>query len=149
MSLPDQNTTEHRSIFFIHCPLCNWSVTLPRQSPLGTYAGSDYQSTSLWPITFLCTARQQVSECSSAAIQSEVTHAHVPLETPAALWQIVGECGQEGCRGRCAVYTWYVSQADTDAVVNLTLRLNPTISCSGNHNMQWRAEKMEAVKFDF
>jgi hypothetical protein len=140
---------EHQSIFTFHCPLCDWSIPLPRQSPLGTYEGHEYRPSGSWPITFLCVARQQVSECSSELIQSEDSQPHPESETPAALWQIVGECSQEGCQGRSAVYTWYFSHARTDAVVSLALKLNPRIRCSGSHDLKWDAERMEVRKFDF
>jgi hypothetical protein len=140
---------EHQLIFVFHCPFCNWSITLPRHSPLGTYGGHEYRSSALWPITFLCAARQQASECSSEIVQSEQLQPHVEIETPAALWQIVGACGQENCRGRSAVYTWYLSHASGDAVVNLALKLNPRIRCSGSHDLTWQTKNMEATKFDF
>jgi|ERR1700722_17945337 hypothetical protein len=140
---------EHRSIFLFHCQTCDWSITLPRHSPLGAYGGHEYCRSLLWPITFLCAARKQVSECSSELIQSELLQPHVEIETPAALWQIVATCGQENCGGRAAVYTWYLSQASADAVVNLALELNPRIRCSVSHDMKWQAEKMQATKFDF
>jgi len=152
---PDRNrgTTwrmmEHRSIFLFHCPFCNWSITLPRQSPLGTYEDHEYRPSALWPIMFLCAARQQASECSSEMIRAEPVQPHVMIETPAALWQVAGACGHDGCRGRSAVYTWYLSDASTDRVVNLVLQLNPKVRCSGSHDLQWHAERMEAMKFGF
>jgi len=82
-------------------------------------------------------------------IESEVFHAHRLIETPASLWQIVGECAQKDCGRRYAVYTWYLSEATTDAVISLVLKLNPTTVCAGKHNMLWRAEAMKAMKFDF
>jgi hypothetical protein len=140
---------EHRSVFIFHCPLCNWSITLPRLSPLGSYEGTEYRPSALWPIVFLCAARQQTSECSSNAIEAEEIQPRDKIETPAALWQIAGECGQETCRSRSAVYTWYLANATPEAVVKLALELNPKVSCLAGHDLEWKAETMEAMRFEY
>lgn len=133
--------------FRFTCLLCKESITLPRHSPLGFYAGSEYNPSPLWPINLLCYQYQQVSKCPFDMVQTIPLEKQVHVVYPAAVWQIVGDCGQD-C-DTTPIYIWESGEASTDMVMNIVLKANPTVLCSCGHDIQWQAETMKATMLPF
>ena len=147
-----EETTMHllaRHVFQFQCPLCQEHTVLPRQSPLGTYVGQQYQPSGIWPINFLCFRYEQACEVGHDAIHLETIVVQAPVSGEAALWQIECECAHENCGMHHAIYTKYLADEKPANVVGIVLNASPTIACTWTHPVVFLAEKMTAEKFEF
>lgn len=137
-----------RFVFQFSCPLCEESVVLPRESPLGTYEGQRYLTKGMWPINFLCFRHKQVSVCSPD-IRLETMFVLSQQINLAALWEIVSECGRENCGRHHAIYTKYLEDATPQDVIDILLEATTAVPCTGNHSIQLSSDHSTAQKLDF
>jgi hypothetical protein len=138
-----------RRVFHFQCPLCHEHMILPRQSPLGTYVGQQYQPSGIWPINFLCFRFAQVSLVPRDSIHLDTIVVQAPVSGEAALWQIECECVHKDCGMHHAIYTKYLADENAENVARLLLDPTPLIACTSEHNAEFSAERMEAEKFEF
>jgi hypothetical protein len=117
------------------------SVVLPLQSPLGTVAGLSYLREDTWPAVFLCLRHGRACICSDEHRDQRIRTTSLSL---LPLWQIVCECGHEGC-GRS--HTSYTDKArDWATLAKLILVAPPSIRC-GDHVLIWREELMRGTAY--
>jgi hypothetical protein len=138
--------------FKIKCPLCEWSVALPRRSPLGIYDDAEYRRTpSSWPTALICLAHEQVCECSYDRVSRKDMEEQGHSEYPAALWGIVCACIQEGCSMNLTAYTfWDSSEAARPELIDRVVKTKPTGAfCSSGHEIKWHPEKIKATIWPF
>lgn len=83
--------------FKFKCPLCAWSITLPRSSELGTYNNEAYRfNPNSWPISWICTAHGQICACSPERIERIEFEEQAHVEHPAVVWEIEHPCCTRG-----------------------------------------------------
>ena len=120
-------------------------IPLPLQSPLGIYAGLQYQSTGAWPVTFLCLLHGRVSVDWPDSIRLEIEQ-RVPGQPVPQLWQIECECDHENCGKLHTIYT--ARAPDRETVLKRIARWNPVVVC-GDHNLIWREDLIRLTEFPF
>ena len=136
-------------VYQFQCPKCFEHTTLPRQSPLGTSVDQQYQPTDIWPINFLCFRYGQVFSVQAAAIHQTTIVALAPNSGAASLWEIECECVHNNCGKHHAIYTKYLTDAPTSVVIDILLKAYPTIACTEEHSVEFRADRMEAHRLQF
>jgi hypothetical protein len=137
--------------FKFKCPLCGWSITLPRQSKLGAYINEKYYTAAdSWPVQWLCIPHEQVCECSSDRIERIEFEEQPHVEFPAALWEIEHPCGQDGCNAGFHGYTWWdLSEAHRGSLIDRIVTAKPKALCSTGHPIDWQAGKIKATMLPF
>jgi hypothetical protein len=120
-------------------------IPLPLQSPLGIYAGQQYQPTGEWPATFLCLRHGRASAYWPDSIHHEF-EPRVPGEPVPPLWKIECECALDNCGTRHTIYT--ARAPDWATIVKAIARWHPTVSC-GDHDLVWREDLMREIEFAY
>ena len=111
-------------------------VPLPIQSPLGIYAGQQYQPMGEWPATFLCLRHGRVSAYWPDSIHQEI-EPMVPGQPVPQMWRIECECAHENCGKLHTIYT--ARAPDRETIWKAVAQKNPAIVC-GDHVLPWRKE---------
>ncbi len=135
-------------LYQVQCPLCDESIDLPRQSPLGTFSGLQRQPSRKWPITFLCRERELM--CQMEAPQGDPNSVVVGTtiaERQLVLYEIECECAHENCERNVAIYTTDFAVASEDQIVDKLLRGLSTPSPpvrfpSGSHDLELRRDEI-------
>jgi hypothetical protein len=139
-------------VFEVRCPLCTASIALPRRSPLGIYGGLAYLPTDKWPITFWCTAREQLCE-----VAPQFHRKTVAMQDPSprwvSLWAIECECVHENCGKHHAIYTRdYSTAPERDIRAALWQFVGSKtlgLACDSTHDLILQPEKIWPTRFDF
>ena len=139
-------------IYQLECPGCGESIVLPRQSPLGKYAGLEYQRQGIWPPIFLCRQTERLYEVSSLIHSIEVTR--LPLKSDLSLWEIDCECAYNHCGKMNLIFAKYSTTVNPGAIVDVLCRatsdLLPKIACvSKLHDLILRKEAISPRTLDF
>jgi hypothetical protein len=121
-------TPRYADVFCIQCPLCDASIVLPRQSPLGKYEDQWYRPTGAWPITLLCIRSEQTCECSRVMIRRELLEKPGQDSEGMVLWEIACGCAHEDCKRQNDIYAWYRR---------------------GDHDVELKEEKIRAAVIEF
>jgi hypothetical protein len=118
-------------------------IVLPRQSPLGTIEGLDYQPTDIWPAIFVCTRHGSAFSRSAQAVELEEIPKPDQGSRDSQLWQIECRCDHENCGRMLAIYTQGSALIDAFEIVHLVLKAKPKIPCEG-HDLVLSEQRMIA-----
>lgn len=129
-------------IFCFTCPGCGESITLPRQSVLGTVGSSDFLCTSAWPILFLCSRYSSISTVSSSAVHLATELLVDKTRRLNSLWAIDGDCRLENCGKRHSLYTYSLREADPGLILHTFMSVNPSIPCLGGHPARFHRDHL-------
>lgn len=140
--------------FKFKCPLCSESITLPRQSELGTYINEKYDTVSnSWPVQWLCIPHERVCECSSDRIERIEFEEQPHVEFPAAVWKIEHPCSQDGCNGYNACFRgytlWDLSETCQGSLIDRIVTSKPRALCTADHPIDWQAGRVKATMLPF
>ena len=137
--------------FKFKCPLCAWSISLPRKSELGIYINETYRfNPKSWPISWICTGHEQICECSPDRIERIEFEVQPPVEHPAVVWKIEHPCIQSGCGTKFQGFTlWDVSQSCRESLVDRLVEMKPQARCVRGHEIVWRPQRIEATMVPF
>jgi len=137
----------------VHCVKMNCAdgdnqfcyIPLPLQSPLGIYAGHQFQPTSNWPATFLCLRHGRASVYGLDSIHHEF-EPRVPGQPVPPLWQIECECARENCG---TLHTIYTARAPKWGTILTAIAIkNPLVPC-GDHVLVWNKDLMCGTDISF
>ncbi len=111
---------------------------LPRQSPLGDVAGSEYRPTGQWPATFLCIrhGHASVRQAKDVGPALEAQSSNLPIPS---LWEIECVCGHENCGMEHIIYVY--KQQDWESILRGISHWNPEVTC-GSHRLIWKQNLM-------
>jgi hypothetical protein len=118
-------------------------IPLPLQSPLGVYAGQQYQPIGEWPATFLCLRHGRASEYWPDSVRHEI-EPRVQGEPVPPLWRIECECALENCGTRHTIYTARAPEWET--ILKAIEIRNPIVPC-GDHALVWSKSLMRGTEF--
>jgi hypothetical protein len=137
--------------FKLKCPLCAESITLPRAGDLGNYAGETYHpSPESWPIKWICTAHEQICECSTDRIE-RINFEEQPYVThPATVWKIEQRCSRGDCVEQFQGFTlWDASESCRGTLIDRVDKTKPKATCAANHEILWQADRLRATMVPF
>jgi len=137
--------------FKFKCPLCGWSITLPRRSQLGAYVDEKYHPISAsWPIKWICIPHEHVCDCTFDRVELIKFEEQPRVESPASLWEIEPPCSQGSCQMVFQGYTlWDLSEASRVGLIDSITKANPKVTCSAGHEIIWQSEKIKATMLPF
>jgi hypothetical protein len=118
-------------------------IPLPLQSPLGIYAGQQYQRMGEWPATFLCLRHGRASVYWPDSIRLEI-EPRVAGEPVPPLWQRECKCAQENCGTLHTIYTARAPRWET--ILRAIAIKNPVVTC-GDHALVWSNDLMGGTEF--
>jgi len=140
------------SQFKFQCPLCGWSITLPRRSQLGAYVGEKYNpNPKSWPMQWVCIPHESVCQCQSDKVKHIELEEQSAIGSPAALWEIECHCGQATCDKNFTGYTLWDLDATADSkLIDRLVEAKPKAAkCSAGHEIEWQSEKIKATMLPF
>lgn len=120
-------------------------IPLPLQSPLGIYAGQQYQPMGEWPATFLCLPHGRASVYWPDSIHHEI-EPMVPGQPVPPLWQIECDCALENCGMRHTIYT--ARAPKWEIILRAIAIKNPIVSC-GDHALVWSEDLTRGTEIPF
>jgi hypothetical protein len=146
--------TDGKLVYQLHCPLCDETIDLPHQSPLGTFVNLQCQPTGTWPIAFLCREREQL--CQIAANFEGPTTAFVgsaPTSGSLALWLIECRCAHENCDKPLSIYSEHFALATKNTIMDTLSRglskCSPPLVCpSTKHEFVLSMDKFWLYRLD-
>ena len=135
--------TELRFVCRFQCDGAEHTFVLPRQSPLGTYVGEQYQPTGIWPIEFLCLQHGHVCRVTLGTIRLESVETRGQDQYEALLWKIEYECARQNCGQRQTIYTRYSAVGAKSDVLRVVSETGTRVLCSEGHEAKFGAAQME------
>lgn len=112
----------------------NEHIVLPRQSPLGTFAGLGDQPTGVWPITLLCLQHAHMFVRSSDKVQFGAVPELGHKKESTDLWVIECECAQGNCGRKKTIFAFGDGPRTDDQIRKrlLTAHTHSPIACIGH-----------------
>lgn len=137
--------------FKFKCPLCGWSITLPRRSQLVTYVNDKcHPDLGSWPIQWICIPHETVCRCQYDRVECIEFEEQVHTESPAALWEVECPCIEESCTMNLKAYTlWDLSEASRGELIAWLVKVKPKAPCSARHEIDWQSEEIKATMLLF
>jgi hypothetical protein len=116
-------------------------IVLPRQSPLGTYEGLEYQPMGGWPANFLCLRHGRVSLYWPDTVHLTQIGVLAPDQPQPSLWEIDFQHDQENCGRLHTIYTTCsIAYSEAD-ILNQIARTKSAFLC-GEHEVVLKNERL-------
>lgn len=124
------------------CRKHEYTIVLPRQSPLGIFGGSVRQPMGKWPASFLCIYCGHLYEYSPSDVQHPFQGKLDQDLLRPDLWQADYVCGHENCGKTRKVYFSYEAGAPEADVEVRIAHIAAIFPCSEDHGASLQKGKL-------
>jgi hypothetical protein len=135
--------------FKFKCPLCGWSITLPRTSSIGEYVYETYKPrVQSWH--WICTAHELICDCSPDRIERTEFEEQPHVEHRAVIWEINHSCSEDGCGAEFHGFIWWdAAESGRETLVGRLSSMELHARCAAGHEITWHPQKIKARMLHF